>query len=505
MTRIPRWVPTVPGLTVEETQTLTTLVDRLFRKAERNRLRRRYYDAKQSLRDLGISVPPTIQLRTVLGWPAKAVDVLVRRTMLESWVADDETDLVALGLDELLAANQFDRELPAALTSALMHSVAFGFVTAGLAGEPAALIQFRSAEQATGEWDDRRRCLANALSVISTDDAGQPDAMNLYVPDVVVAMRRDEKGWRVDRYRHRFGVPVEAIPFRPSLIRPMGSSRITRPVMELTDAAVRTLVRTEVSAEFYNAPQRYVLGAAERAFAEGTVPAPQADTDIWWETDDGVRHRGGDTSSGPAGTGNAGGTLAGWQALLGHVWTLTRDEDGNLPSVGQFPQQSMQPNVEHFRMLAQTFAAETSIPLRSLGVVGDNPESAEAIAEANKELELEIKHWQRAAITPALKRMVAIALAIANGGSVGDYRGVSPLWARPSSVSESGAADAISKQVAAFPWLAETEVALRRLGYSPEEIVSAFADRRRAEGAGRLDGLLTDDDATPAGPLLELV
>jgi hypothetical protein len=472
-------VPNVPGLFDDEKVILTRLVSTLMRKTARNQLRRKYYDCHQTLRDLGISTPPNVRIGTVLGWPAKAVDAMVRRTMLDSWVASDGIDLAALGVENILDMNFFDRELPAALTSALIHSVVFGFVTAGSVGEPDAVIQFRSAEQATGEWDERARRLANALSVISTDDSGQPDALNLYLPNVVVMMRHDGNKWASDRVEHSLGVPVEAIPYRASLLRPLGSARISRPVMELTDAAVRTLVRTEIAAEFYNAPQRYVLGASEDAFK----PAPiveMSGTDLPHATSDGIQHYN-----------RSGVPLTGWQILLGHLLNLTTDENGQMPQVGQFPQQSMEPNVAHFRMIAQTFAAETSIPLRSLGVVGDNPESAEAISEANKELELEIKHWQRASLSPALSRMLRLALTITHGGNPEDYQGIQPLWARPSSVSESGAADAVSKQVAALPWLAETEIVLRRLGYQDAEIVALLADKRHAEGVSAVDRLLT--------------
>lgn len=483
MSKVIHSAPSIPGLTEEEQHLVAHLTRRLVSKATRNRLRRDYYDAHRKLRAIGISMPDSVRLETVLGWPAKAVDAMVRRTMLDGWVTENDTlDMDELGLGDLLAENFFDRELPAALTQALIHSVVFGFVTAGAQGEPDAVIQFRSAEQATGEWDERTRRLRNALSIISTDDNGQPDALNLYMHDLVVLMRRDGNVWEVDRRPHSLGVPVEPIPYRPSLLRPFGSSRISRPVMELTDAAVRTLARTEISAEFYNAPQRYVLGAAESAFDDDGAKSEPIDTDLWWQTPDGVRHRGA-----PSGRGRS----TGWKVVLGHLLNLTRDEDGNIPTVGQFPQQSMEPNIAHFRMLAQTFAAETSIPLRSLGVVGDNPESAEAIAEANKELELEIRHWQRAAISPALRRMSANALAITHGEDPSHFFGIAPLWARPSSVSESGAADAISKQVAALPWLAETETVLRRLGYSDSEVVSLLADKRRGQGMQAVDRLIS--------------
>ena len=48
----------VPGLSAEHQDALTGLLLQLAAKASRNRLRRRYYEHKTVLRDLGIAIPP---------------------------------------------------------------------------------------------------------------------------------------------------------------------------------------------------------------------------------------------------------------------------------------------------------------------------------------------------------------------------------------------------------------------------------------------------------------
>jgi hypothetical protein len=52
------------------------------------------------------------------------------------------------------------------------------------------------------------------------------------------------------------------------------------------------------------------------------------------------------------------------------------------------------------------------------------------------------------------------------------------------------ASDAVVKQVSAFPWMAESAVTLRRLGYTKAEIDELLEDKRRSESASRLGALI---------------
>src|SRR5699024_12675884 len=59
------------------------------------------------------------------------------------------------------------------------------------------------------------------------------------------------------RSPHRLGrCPIAVLPYRPSSESPLGRSRVTQAVMSITDRAVRSLLRMEVSAEFNSSPQR---------------------------------------------------------------------------------------------------------------------------------------------------------------------------------------------------------------------------------------------------------
>jgi len=452
----------VPGLGATHQDVLTGLISVIQRKAHRNRLKQRYYDHKNVLRDLGISIPPHLRsVEVAVGWPAKAVDAMSRRTVLDSFTLTSGGDPDDLGLGYVWSTNRMNALLPQTHTSALIHSTAFGFVTAGdmAAGEPEVLITTRSAEWASGVWSPRLRSLTSALSIISTDETGSPDHMVLYLPNLAIVMRREGNRWDIRQSVHDLGMDnVEALPYRPALDRPFGRSRISRPVMSLTDSVVRSLLRTEVGAEFYNAPQRYALGAEEGAFVA------------------------------PDGT-----PRTGWQIILGQLLALSRDEDGNLPTVGQFAQQSMEPNISEIRMLAQMFASETNLPLRSLAIVGDNPESADAITEANKELELDIRHWEDSSLGPAWERLVTSALRMIDDSPAAraQYAGLRAHWRNPTTVSLTASGDWLVKVGSAVPGLAETSVGLEMAGLTGEQIDRYQSERTQVQSRQRLDALLT--------------
>lgn len=449
------------GLRDDDRPVLLDLLSRLADKQARNELRRRYYDQRNTLKDLGISIPPSLKtVEIAAGWPAKAVDSMSRRTILEGLVSPEGGAELASLVGVIWDGNRMASEVPSAHTSALVHSCAFTFVHIGDSeyGEPPVLVTVRSAEDATGIWDRRRRGLSAALSVAEIDTAGRPTLLNMYLPGRVVSLRQTKGNiFEASEQVHGMGVPVELLPYRADLGRPFGRSRITRAVMYNTDAAIRTMLRTEVGAEFFNAPQRYALGAKEDAFEDkdgNPVPA--------------------------------------WSVMIGRLLTMSRDEDGNVPELGQFAQQSMQPNIEQLRAIAQMFAAETSLPVSSLGIVQDNPSSAEAIRAANEELGVEIEHWQRTALAPAWQRTMlrAVAMATDSPTALVEARGLKAVWGSWSAPSEASQAQASLARVQAVPRLADTDVELERMGYSTDEIARIKAQWRRTSGRASVDALI---------------
>ena len=212
---------TVEGLDEAENDTANMLLEQLNNKLRRNLLRASYYDGRRAIRQVGTIIPPHYyHLGIVLGWSAKAVDILARRCNLDGFVWPDG-DIDAVGLRDVWDDNNFSAEASSALISSLIHGVSFLVNTAGdeQAGEVGSLIHVKDAMNATGEWNPRRRHLDNLLSVIRRgcegSDNGKPVEFILYLDGETVSVVLDGKWQVIDRTTHSWGVPVEALIRKP--------------------------------------------------------------------------------------------------------------------------------------------------------------------------------------------------------------------------------------------------------------------------------------------------
>lgn len=448
------------------TDALGRMIQQWSNRRSRNVLRSVYFDGKTALQDFGISIPPQMKtMDVVLGWPSKAVSVLASRSTFDGFVTvSDERD--PFNIADILLANNSDSLIHQALVSSLIHAVSFVTVSPGdtSRGEPEVLILPKSAEFATGLWDSRTQSLSDGLSVSEVDpETGMPTQLVWYARDHVTTFQRSKTGnWTADTQSNPFGrVWMEPLVFRPELNRPFGHSRISRAVMALTDAGMRTLARSEAHAEFFASPQRYALGADEDMF--GT----NADR---------------------------------WNAVMSRLLAISKDEDGDLPKLGQFAQMSMQPHFDHLRTLASLFAGETNLPLSSLGIVHDNPSSAEAIYAAKEDLVIEATAANRVWGTSLRRAVITGVMMRDNLREVPEELAtITAKWRNPATPSIVSASDALAKQIAAMPWIGESEVALETLGYDDATITRLLADKRRAGGSQVLETLRRSAEAVSGG------
>lgn len=454
----------ISGLTDDEQADLDDLRARLAGGRERNTLLSAYYDAERVVRMAGSAIPPQYQrLSSVLGWTTKSVDMLVRRTNPEGFYWPDG-DLDSLGLSYLLESNNLLAETKAGLVSSAIHGPAFIITTRGAAGEPECIWTVKDALNATGRWNARTRTLDAAMSVIAWDDkAAEPVEFVLYRDGSTVTCVKDDTGWAVDRQTHPWGVPVEPLVYKPRTGRPFGSSRISRPQRTLQDLGVRAVCRMEGHMDVYSVPQMILLGADESIFRN------------------------------PDGT-----QKTSWQIALGRVFGIPDDDDadGQLAraDVKQFAASSPQPHLAQLSAIAKLFAREASLPDAALAITDmANPTSADAYVAANDDLIAEAEGAADDWSLP-LRRALARALAIQNGadGVPDEWRTIGVQWRSPVHVSRAAAADAGAKQLAAVPWLAETEVGLELLGLTGDQMKRALAERRRAQGRATLASLLAD-------------
>lgn len=449
---------TLPDVDEDTNNVLNHLVTQLNEKMGRNLLRSSYYDGKRALRQISAIIPPQYnQLGIVLGWCAKAVDLLARRCNLEgfTWPGGD---LDSLGAAQLWDDNWLGVDVDQAIVSSLEHAIAYVITTKGQDGEPAALIQFRDATQATGDWDERRRVLDNLLVITGYDTQGQISGLVLYLPGLIIEAQRDGGKWSVEQQEHPWGVPAEPLVYSSRLRRRSGSSRITRAAMSIQDQAVRELIRLEGHMDVFSYPEFWMLGADPGIFKnpDGTTKAP-------------------------------------WQVMLGRIKGIPDDEEAEQPraDVKQFPAASPAPHLEALNAFSKLFAREMSLPDTSVAITQvANPTSAESYDAAQWDLIAEAE-GATTGWTTALRRAFLRGLAMQNNLTEvpAEWGSMQARWRNPRFLSRAAEADAGLKQLQAVPWLAETEVGLELLGLSDAQRERALAERQRARSQQMLTQL----------------
>lgn len=444
----------VPELSEEDQKTLNLCMAQLLSKATINDRRTRMYEGKYRARHLGISVPPQMEkVETTLMWPAKAVEALESLLNLQGFVTPEGT-AADFGIDKIWRENRLGIEATQAHTSALKYGVSFLAVMAGGEGEPEVVIRNLSATSSTALWDANKRRASAALSITAVKD-DMPVEFILFLEDKVITGTKKQGVWSLEPVKHSLGrCPVAVLPFKPSVEEPFGRSRITRGVMTITERVARTLLRMEISAEFYSSPQRWLMGADESVF----------------ENEDGTMK-------------------SGWSALLSKVVAVGADEDGNTPTTGTYTQMTMQPHMDMVRSDAALFSGETNIPVGALGIIHDNPASDAAMqsaymalyGEAERALEPFGAGWVEA---------MQMAVAIKDGNDEADLSGLRAKWSRVDTPTLAARGDFVVKQIGAFPWMSESDVLLEESGYDQTTIERLQNDRRKAGASTRLDALV---------------
>lgn len=445
----------ISGLPDEDQTTFLRLWQKWQQHSAKNKLLSVYYDGHRAFQDLGISIPPQMtRTKAALGWPQKVVTMLSRRHVFEGYSLNGAPD--AFEANEILSANNYDLDLAQAITSAYKHSFSLLTVTRGdeTIGEPPVVVQARDAEWSAALWDTRRRIIEAALTIDKTDKYGQPAGAIMYTHTAIwrIDARENGGGWKAEKLGDTPNrIFVEALCYDPQLNRPLGHSRITREVRYLTDAAVRTMVRTETSAEFFSSPQRYVLGAERADFA------------------------GQDR----------------WSAIMARVQVLEPNENGDIPSVGQFSQMTMSPHLEMYRQLAQNLCAATNLPQSAIGIFAENPSSAEAMQASEAALADEAEYQWRIFAAP-LRRTLQNIIMVRDKLDEPPQESwkTSVKWTPARYSSPSSAADFAVKMVSAFPSLQESQTLMRRAGLTEDDLADINAEVRKKNAVSLLDRAL---------------
>ena len=334
----------------------------------------RYMNMRIHTKNLGISVPPQMEtLNTVVGWARTAVNCMAVRSRFDGFNVNGHS---LPELDELVHANAMDELYDVAMREAMAYGVSFVTVMAGGEGQPAAKVRSYSANQACGIWDGFSDRLACGITLAATDRNGRATRYVLHEPNETVTFTRDGAAWSAVTEFHGTGRPLmEPLVFERDDDRPLGHSRITPEIMGIIDKAMRDVLRMEVGAEFFTAPQRYILGADEDLFD-------------------------GDDSK--------------FKAYMGQFLALTKDEDGDIPQVGQFSPGDPRNFIQLFENDAQRFSGATHVPVAQLGVLSSTYTSSDALSATNDPLILDVKRMN-VRMARSLEVIGRLMLAVSRG------------------------------------------------------------------------------------------
>ncbi|MBQ1789088.1 MAG: phage portal protein, partial [Oscillospiraceae bacterium] len=348
------------GLGDHEREQLHDLVETFNHYAPGNKRKNKFYEGHVTLGEvnLGIALPHGMRgLEIGCEWGAKTVDVLASRSMFDGFVGASGQEAEAMR--DIMDANR----LRAEYAKACRDELKFGCTFATLSADPdiACRIQFHSPMTASALWDASAGRIDCGMCVLDTfKDATNP--VTGYKPSKIrfdtdtavwILTATDETGqkWVAEAHPHRMGRPLmEPLIWNATHAKPLGRSRLKKPVRELIKGYVRTVANATIGLEFATAPQKYLLGVTD----------DQYDAVI--------------SNS--------------FRQYIGSILAAsTNPETGSNPVFGQLQQGSIEPHVQMLRVLATQFSAATGLSVTDTGVVNDaNPTSSDAIIAQTQSL-----------------------------------------------------------------------------------------------------------------------
>jgi len=434
------------GLTASEVEELDALLHVYRTTRGRNDAIEAYYEGDVMAKDIGIDIlPPEARERVHVDlscdWARKAVKALANHVRFDGFVFDGgETDE---GLDRALKRGNFDAEFSRTRVGTLKKGVSFACVNNF--GTSAA-VTFHSADNGAALVNEATGRIRSGFVIA---DCGRTEwaprrsvvrQVNLHMTGSRVAIVRDGPStWHAERVE----TPPDAmmmVPFvyEPTDKKPLGGTRITKDVRSVIDDVLSVRLAIAVSRAFYAIPMRAVLGLTESMY-NALKDKPQ------------------------------------WNMYINPFLLATMDKQGHAPTLSQLPSNQPDALIRLIETDAKLFAAATGVPLQSLGIVQDNPSSAEAIVEARRDLIEDAQSFEDEHLIPALRQIALLVMMVeSNKASVDDLddvqRTVMPHFKNPAMPSIAATTDAAMKIASVNPAFASTDVFFEMVGFDQATI-----------------------------------
>ena len=285
-----------------------------------------------------------------------------------------------------------------------------------------------------------------------------PVQLNLHLPGERVAIIRDDQTrWHTEHVDTPLDRPMMvAFAYSPTDTKPLGCSRITKQVRDLVDDVLRLRLALVLSTAFYAVPMRAVLNLTDAAY-DALSKKPK------------------------------------WTSYINPMFLATAGKNGQVPVLQQLPGNSPQALISLIEADAKLFSGSTGVPLNSLGIVQDNPSSAEAIAEARKDLTDEAEDLIDGQLVPAMRDIALMVMAVESNKPVSELESaqasVMPRFANPAMPSMSARTDAAMKIASVDEGFAGTDVFYEMVGMDQATVARLRSEKRRAAGEGNIAAL----------------
>lgn len=434
-----------------------------------------YYEASHRPTAIGVTTPPQMrQLLAAVGWPRVYVNSIEERLDIEGF----QMAGAASGDEELWSwwqTNQLDELSSFAHTEALIHGRSYIIVSAPDPDDPlqdqnTPVIEVESPKRVWADINPRNGRVRYAIRVVRSQTSAlgavPPDYVTIYTPNETVGYEQGGKdGWVEDfRAEHNLGiVPVVPLLNRARLSEINGQSEITTELRSCTDAAARTMMNMQATAELMAVPQRLLFGVKPEELTDDPKDSRKV-----------------------------------FEAYVARILAF-EDPEGKAQ---QFSAAELRNFTEVLDHLAKQAATYTGLPPQYLSFTSENPASADAIRAAESRLVKKAERKQRI-FGAAWEQAMRIAMRIM-GREVGvNAMRMETIWRDASTPTFAAKVDGVVKlATAATPEgrpVLPVEGARMELGYS-EETRKQFEKWERQSPRGRLADLYGPQDLPAAPP-----
>lgn len=302
-----------------------------------------------------------------------------------------------------------------------------------------------TAEEATGTFSWYDQNLKDGVAIfrsstekrLSSVEAKVPDGYIEYYPEISVR----HEGGKVYQEANVTGRPLMAVLTHKSTAkRPFGRSVISGPARSAIIDASRTVRQAMIAAYHYNTKVDILLGV------DSDTPVDKV------------------------------------EMSTGDVLKVGPNENGQIPSIGEFAQHALAPFNDTILVAARNFCSDTKLSLANLGISTAAPQSTEALEILNDDLKDDILEWQEE-IGEQLKYF-AVTLFMHDSGireldenMIEKIRAIKPVFKSVYTADLSKFGDGLLKISSQAPDIVKARSIWRNIGLTSDEIDTVIASQ----------------------------